>query len=103
MKWSDKAKEAQGRQSIAEGERNKAKVLSILMKKPLTFSEVKKEAGLSAPVLTKHLKALSEEGVVQKAIARDDRIVYQVISKKKAVSLIGALFGGVFFYWEGFA
>ena len=83
------------------GERNKVRVLSVLMKKPFTFSELKKTVGLSAPVLTKHLKALSEEGLIQKAIARDDRIVYQVISQKKAVGLIGALFAGIFFYIVG--
>jgi DNA-binding HxlR family transcriptional regulator len=70
LKKKDKIKEAQGRQSIAEGERNKAKVLGILMKNPLTFSEIKKEVGLSSPVLTKHLRALSEEGLIQKELSR---------------------------------
>ena len=101
MKWSDETREAQGRQSIAEGERNKARVLSLLMKKPLTFSELKKDAGLSAPVLTKHLKTLTEEAMIQKAISRDEKVVYQVISEKKAVGLIGALFAGIFFYIVG--
>lgn len=102
MKEKDaKIKEAQGRESIAEGKRNKARVLSILIEKPLTFSELKEKAGISSPVLAKHLKALSEEGLIQKVLARDDLIVYQVISNKKAVSLLGALFANIFFYIVG--
>ena len=101
-KWKDaKIKEAQGRESIARRERNKARVLAILMEKPLTFSELKREANLSSPVLTNHLKALSKEGLVQKEISRDENVVYKVVSKKKAVSLLGALFSGMFFYIVG--
>jgi DNA-binding HxlR family transcriptional regulator len=96
-----KIKEAQGRMSIAEGDRNKARVLGILMEKPLTFSELKEAAKLSSPVLSKHLKALSEEGMIQKALSRDDRIVYQVISEKQAVNFIETLFGAFFFYIFG--
>ena len=93
MKKKDaKIKEAQGRMSIAEGDRNKARVLGILIEKPLTFSELKKAVNLSSPVLSKHLKALSEQGMIQKALSRDDKIVYQVISEKQAVNFIGTLF-----------
>ena len=102
MKRKDaKIKEAQGRVSIAEGERNKAKVLSTLMKRPLTFSEIKKGVGLSSPVLSKHLKLLTEEGLIQKALSRNDEIVYQVISQKQAVTFLGSLFSAVFFYIVG--
>lgn len=87
--------------SVVEGDRNKAKVLSILMENPLTFSELKKAAKLSSPVLAKHLKALSEEGLVQKNLSRDDRVVYQVLSRKEAVSLIALLFSGFFLYIVG--
>jgi DNA-binding transcriptional regulator GbsR (MarR family) len=96
-----KIKEAQGRMSIAEGDRNKARVLGILMKKPLAFSELKEAAKLSSPVLSKHLKVLSEEGMIQKALSRDDKVVYQVISEKQAVKFIETLFGSIFLYIFG--
>jgi DNA-binding transcriptional ArsR family regulator len=96
-----KIKEAQGEMSIAQGNRNRARVVSVLMEKPLTFSELKAAVKLSSPVLTKHLKVLSKEGLIQKALARDNRVVYQVISEKKAVSFIGTLFAGLFLYIVG--
>jgi DNA-binding MarR family transcriptional regulator len=67
----------------------------------LTFSDLKKKVELSSPVLTKHLKSLSKEGLIQKTLSRDDRIVYQIISQKEVVGLLESLFTGFIFYIVG--
>ena len=42
-----------------------------------------------------------EEEMIQKALSRDDKVVYQVISKKQAVNFIETLFGTFFLYIFG--
>ncbi len=60
-------------------EDTRKKIIKILQaaresgKGKLTYSELKKEVGVSDPVLAKHLKRLIEEGIVKEEIDRRDR------------------------------
>ena len=96
MKRKDaKIKEAKGRKSRIKGGENRARIVAILMEQPLGFNKLSEEVKLSSPVLSNHLKALIKDGLIQKAFARDGKVVYRVFSKKKAVTFLNAIVSAI--------
>ena len=59
-------KEAQGEKSRRIASENLAKVLIVISKKPMSFSELLFETKLSKPVLMKHLRTLKEKDAIYK-------------------------------------
>lgn len=84
-------KEAQGRKSRKAGSLNRARILSLLRAQPLTFKELHKEIGLSQPVLSKHLKKLKDEELIEKTFDEaKNKVVYRIVSVKEAQDAVKA-------------
>ena len=56
--------------------RSQRKIFSVLLEGARTFTQLRTETGLSKPVLSDHLKALREQGAIEKAI-ENDKVVYR--------------------------
>jgi DNA-binding transcriptional regulator GbsR (MarR family) len=67
MKTKDmKIKKAQGEKSRRLASQNLAKIYLKIAEKPLSFSELLTETGLSKPILMKHLRTLQKEQLIYK-------------------------------------
>lgn len=91
----ERIREAQGEKSRQMATLNEIRIFEVLMR-PLTFSELQKEIGLSKPVLSKHLRTMmNDDRIYKDTIKRDEtmnlkeigKIVYRVNSKL-AISVI---------------
>jgi len=63
---------------------NRSRILSILLNKSLTFTEVLKESELSRATVSKHLDELQKLEVIEKAI-ENDRVVYRLTPNEEAL------------------
>jgi DNA-binding HxlR family transcriptional regulator len=94
------ALEAQGRRSRQIAGQNQLKVLLPLVKKPLTFSELRKKTRFSKPVLAKHLKFWINDEIIYKDTIKSNetaepkevgKIVYRIISGELIPDIVKAM------------
>lgn len=69
-------KKALGRKSRTIGKENRSRVYLLLTKKPLTFTELLEESGLSRASLSNHLKNLTRDKRVTKVL-ENNQVVYK--------------------------
>jgi len=81
MKSRIKKKKQRGRAEL--GKRNRALIVSELLRNPLTFSQLKQKLGFSPKTLTLHLRALEKEELIKREI--HGRFVVYVARKPETI------------------
>jgi DNA-binding transcriptional ArsR family regulator len=96
----ERIREAQGEKSKTIARQNRLVIFLTLIDKPLTFSELLRETGVSRPVLAKHLKVLQRNGSIDKDTVKQDettnpaeigKIVYRVKTEMIIPDIVKAL------------
>lgn len=76
-------KRIKAEKSVQIGKKNRAIIITELLKNPLTFSKLKESVGFSAKTLTSHLRALENERLIHREI--EGRYVFYTANKPETI------------------